>query len=115
MTAAGPLTAEQAREKYLEYHRKYNQSPKGRARDALSRLGYGTVPPCLPGEDEECGATYAQHTVAYLATINAVCDHQLAHLGPAYSEAECRIYLHECAELERRCEDGHGPGPLPAS
>lgn len=84
------------------------------ARDALARLGYGLAPRCLPGEDEECGATYAQHTVAYLAAINAVCDHQLAHLGPAYSEVEVRIYLYESAALEERCEDGHRPGPLPA-
>jgi hypothetical protein len=73
------------------------------SRDALASLGYAT-PRCLPDEPAPCGASYAQHTTAHLATIKAVCDHQLAHLGQPFIEMHGEIYLDKRLELE----DGHG-------
>ena len=70
------------------------------SRDALAALGYGITPRCLPDEVEPCGATYAQHSAAHLATIKAVCDHQLEHLGPLFAAMHGRIYLDTRAELE---------------
>lgn len=52
------------------------------SRGALAELGYDIGPRCLPGEPEACGGSFSQHVAAHLATIKAVADHQLAHLGP---------------------------------
>jgi len=57
------------------------------SRDALARLGLTTGPRCLPGERDagQCGGTFAEHAAAHLATLKAVADHHLAHLGtPAH-------------------------------
>lgn len=70
------------------------------SRDALAVLGYGITPRCLPDEVEPCGATYAQHAAAHLATIKAVCDHQLEHLGPPFATMHGQIYWEARAELE---------------
>lgn len=76
------------------------------ARDALAGLGYPPVPPCLPGEAEECGGTFAQHAMAYLGTIKAVADHQLGHLG-ALGQQHGEVYWQARAELERDCKNPH--------
>jgi hypothetical protein len=79
------------------------------SRDALASLGYGITPRCLPDEMAPCGASYAQHTTAHLATIKAVCDHQLAHLGAEFAAMHREIWLEKLAELH----DGRGCQGLP--
>lgn len=76
------------------------------ARQALDHLGYPVKPDCLPGDTDPCGATFAEHTVAYLATIKAVADHQLGHLGPLFAEEHGTIYWDIRAELEHNDEAG---------
>lgn len=39
-------------------------------RDAMAALGV-FVPPCLPGEPEDCGTPLVDHYVTYLALLNA--------------------------------------------
>lgn len=73
------------------------------SRDALAILGY-PGPRCLPDEAAPCGGSYTQHATAYLATIKAVCDHQLKHLGPPFATMHGQIYWEKRAELE----SGHG-------
>jgi hypothetical protein len=66
-------------------------------REALRWLGHGITPRCLPDEPEPCGGSFELHAMAHLATIKAICDHQLAHLG-ACAEVD-EIYRHTLAEL----------------
>lgn len=72
------------------------------SRDALELLGRG-LPRCLPGEPEACGGTFAQHACAHLATLKAVADHQLGHLGPDCADMHGDVYRHERGELEAGC------------
>jgi hypothetical protein len=51
------------------------------SREALALLGYAITIRCLPGEPGPCGATFAQHAAAHLATMQAVIEHHLSHLG----------------------------------
>lgn len=68
-------------------------APVARAtRQALDLLGYPITPRCLPDEPDPCGGTFALHTVAHLATIKAICDHQLVHLGADFSPTTNDIY-----------------------
>lgn len=70
------------------------------SREALRQLGYTITPQCLPGEPDECGGTFAQHAMAHLATLKAVADHHLMHLGPDWTELHGEIYWDVRAELE---------------
>ena len=72
-------------------------------RDALALLGRPITPRCLPGEPDACGASFAQHACAHLATISAIADHQLWHLGPDLGPMYDGIYqeqhdllIHDC-------------------
>jgi hypothetical protein len=69
------------------------------ARTALVQLGYPEFAHCLPDEPDACGAPAELHALAYLATLKAVADHQLAHLGAAPSVV-AGIYQQTKAELE---------------
>ena len=69
-------------------------------REVLALLGRPVEPGCLPDESDPCGASFALHAVAHFASIKAVCDHQLGHLGPAFTEARGEIYWHVRDELE---------------
>jgi hypothetical protein len=73
------------------------------SRAALASLGYSIGPRCLPDEADPCGASFAQHAAAHLATIKAVCDHQLSHLGSPYIERSGIIYGNRLTELESDC------------
>jgi hypothetical protein len=53
-------------------------------REALALIGYDITVRCLPDESGACGGTFAQHTAAHLATMRAVVDHHVSHLGPAW-------------------------------
>lgn len=53
-------------------------------REALALLGYDILPRCLPDEPAACGGTFAQHTAAHLATMRAVVEHHVTHLGPSW-------------------------------
>jgi hypothetical protein len=70
-------------------------------REALSLLGWPIIARCLPGEQDECGHGFAAHTVAHLATLMAVAEHQLDHLG-ADSQMVSDIMAHTLDELGRR-------------
>ena len=70
-------------------------------RRALAELGHPITPLCLPDEADPCGGTFTQHALAHLATIKAVADHQLEHLGPAWNDIQDTIYWNERIELER--------------
>ncbi len=85
------------------------------SREALALVGYGIAPRCLPGEPGACGGTFAQHAMAYLGTLKAVADHQLAHLGPL-GEQHGEIYWRVRAELEHGDSGAEGtrrPGGCP--
>jgi hypothetical protein len=69
------------------------------SRDALGLLGYGISPRCLPDEPGACGGTFAQHVMAHLATLMAVAEHHLSHLG-APAEQVAEIYERAVAELQ---------------
>lgn len=66
------------------------------SRVALRHLGWNIGPRCLPGEPDECGGTFAQHTVAHMAALTAVINHHLAHLSAAYG-AETVADWGQCA------------------
>jgi hypothetical protein len=53
-------------------------------REALSLIGYDITPRCMPDEPQACGGTFAQHTAAHLATMRAIIEHHVSHLGPAW-------------------------------
>lgn len=72
-------------------------------REALRLLGYPIEPRCLPGEAAPCGATFAQHAMAHLAVIKAICDHQLMHLGARFQDGAQDIYIDHLADLDRQC------------
>lgn len=67
-------------------------------REALALLGRPIEPRCLPDEADPCGATFALHAMAHLATIKAICDHQLYHLHAPAGQVD-DIYRHTMAEL----------------
>lgn len=69
------------------------------ARRALVEVGYHDVPECLPDEAHACGGTAGQHALAYFATLKAIADHQLDHLG-AHPGVVADIYLTAKTELE---------------
>jgi hypothetical protein len=75
------------------------------SRQALALLGYPIASNCLPGEAEPCGGTFAEHAMAHLATLKAVCDHQLDHLD--HPEAG-RIHESERSKLAINCPHGVG-------
>lgn len=67
-------------------------------REALALLGMNIAARCLPDEPDHCGGSYAQHAAAHLASIRAVVDHQLQHLG-APEGMVTKIYDKVAAEL----------------
>lgn len=67
-------------------------------REAMVLLGYRITTRCLPDEPEPCGGNYAQHAAAHLASIRALVDHQLQHLG-APQGVVTEIYDRITAEL----------------
>ena len=69
-------------------------------RAALRLLGRPIKPACLPDEPHPCGASFALHAAAHFAAIKAICDHQLAHLGPDFNTAQAEVYWGTRAELE---------------
>lgn len=71
-------------------------------REALRYLAYPIDAKCLPDESEPCGASFAQHAAAHLATIKAICDHQIGHLGPAFLSLTADVYMHATADLAER-------------
>lgn len=79
------------------------------ARTALELLGYPPMPACMPDEAEACGVGVAEHVAAYLATIKAVCDHQLNHLGQPYIMMHGVVYVDKREELEAdpNCQGVH--------
>ncbi|HEY2309480.1 MAG TPA: hypothetical protein VGI05_26680 [Streptosporangiaceae bacterium] len=77
-------------------------SPARASREALSLLGWPIVARCLPGEEHECGHGFAGHTLAHLATIIGVCNHQLIHLGADEDTTASEIIGHTMREMDRR-------------
>lgn len=79
-------------------------APMARAtRDALALLGHPIEPKCLPGESDPCGASNALHTMAHLAWLRAIADHQLWHLGPDFKAWARDIYSAALADLADDC------------
>lgn len=72
------------------------------SREVLRLLGYPIDSPCLPDEAMPCGGTFADHSMAHMAVIKAVIDHQLEHLG-APDECVREIYDHTVIELRENC------------
>lgn len=78
------------------------------SRQALNLLGYLVEPQCMPGEDNPCGGTFAQHFAANLAALKAVADHHLAHMGPAFvAPIYGDAYRAVEASLTADCDAGH--------
>lgn len=76
-------------------------------REALALLGYH-VPACLPGEPEACGADFAHHTVGNLATLKAVVEDRIGHLGDGSAALVEEIYTNTLATLRAEpCDQGH--------
>jgi hypothetical protein len=75
------------------------------SREALALMGYPVIPRCLPGEPNACGGTFAEHAMAHLATLKAICDHQLSHLGHPLA---AQVHASTLLELEMDCQEaGH--------
>jgi hypothetical protein len=76
----------------------------GDSREALALMGYPVAPRCLPGEPDACGGTFAEHALAHMATLKAICDHQLDHhlgdprAGLVYAAA-LRDILADCRQV----------------
>jgi hypothetical protein len=51
-----------------------------RYRRVLAELGHG-APACFPGEAEDCGGSYAEHVLGFLAAIKARAQFGLNHLA----------------------------------
>lgn len=68
-------------------------------REALALIGYDIVARCLPDEPEACGGSFAQHTAAHLATMRAVIEHHVTHLGPAWRPMLQEIQAHAAEEV----------------
>jgi len=64
------------------------------SRQALGLLGYPIDDRCLPDEPSPCGGTFQLHAIAHLATLAAVTDHHLEHLGGMDSPTAQDVYLH---------------------
>lgn len=84
------------------------------AREALELLGWGEGPRCLPDEAAPCGAGFALHAAASFATIAAICEHQLEHLGPELMDLVTPIHARALETLRGgACQLGadadHGP------
>lgn len=79
-------------------------------RQALELLGWG-VPRCLPGEPEACGGSFAHHALAHLATLKAIVEVRIGHLGDGSQPMVEQIYQHALAQLgaEDPCNQGHMP------
>lgn len=81
-----------------------------RHRQALKTLGW-PVPPCLPGEPEECGGSEAEHAAAYLGALQAVVESKLSHLhgGEKIAADAYAQTVAELAELDelRPCGREH--------
>ena len=73
------------------------------SRAALALLGHDIGPRCLPDEPDPCGATFALHAIAHLATLAAISDHHLEHLGGMDSPVVRDIYLQAMAEVRAGC------------
>lgn len=75
------------------------------SRECLALMGYPIDPRCLPGEPGACGGTFAEHAMAHMATLKAVCDHQLDHLG---HPAAGKVHAAALSDLIMSCpEAGH--------
>jgi hypothetical protein len=69
-------------------------------RAALALLGHPIDPLCLPDEIGACGGTFSQHAAAHLATIVAIADHQIKHLGPGYRGMVNDVYNETIREMK---------------
>lgn len=79
-------------------------APMARAtREALALLGHRIDPKCLPDEPDPCGGTFAMHTMAHLAWLEAIADHELWHLGPEFKRASRDVYWRALGELDDQC------------
>ncbi|MFD5415237.1 hypothetical protein [Streptomyces nojiriensis] len=56
-------------------------------RSLLEECGQ-SVRPCLPGEKDDCGDDYAQHSLSYLAAIKAKADVGLWHVHHGQPDGE---------------------------
>jgi hypothetical protein len=74
------------------------------SRAALALLGHQIGPLCLPDEPDACGIGYELHALAHLATLAAITDHHLQHLGGVDTPMVQDIYLHAAAETRERCQ-----------
>jgi hypothetical protein len=73
-------------------------------REALALLGHPIGVRCLPDEPDFCGGSFALYAMSHYATLQAIVEHQMGHLGPAFSEGFEEIRFHKAAELEDDCE-----------
>lgn len=77
-------------------------------RDALAALGV-LVPPCLPGEEKDCGEPVVEHYMTYLAMINArIVAMAQANLTPEQQDQFTIRAEHFLAEYAAEDEQG-GP------
>lgn len=74
------------------------------SRAALALLGHQIGPLCLPDEPEPCGVGYELHALAHLATLAAITDHHLQHLGGVDTPLVMDIYTDAAAQTRARCQ-----------
>lgn len=81
-----------------------------KVRKALEVLDW-PVPPCLPGERDECGGSAAEHAAGYLGALQAVVEFKIGHLhgGEDMAAVTYESTLGELAALEaaRPCGREH--------
>jgi hypothetical protein len=87
-----------------------------RLRAVLEQVGV-TVPPCLPGEERDCGSDYAHHCMGYLAMLKAKADAGLWHMHhgePGGQQMAEQLHEHWRGVLAAEtalAAEHHGPSP----
>lgn len=81
------------------------RQPAEAARECIRLLGYPVIMlRCMPGEDlaGNCTGNVAMHALSYFTVLQAIIDHQLAHLSSgdqAFAEAHIQIYDQAVSDL----------------
>lgn len=84
-----------------------------RWRETLAELG-APMSECLPGEDDDCGQSFAQHALSYAAALQARGEyliHHITHGDPSsdtYAQTLVQYWRDEFAD-----PDDHAPGRRP--
>jgi hypothetical protein len=81
----------------------------GYIRHAANKIG-PALPPCIPGEPQDCGRTAQQHVLAWSAHLKAVAHHLIEQSAPSQARAAHAagpLYQRRLAEQCAQCAPVH--------